>query len=188
MKIAIIGTHSVGKTTLIEALKKEKEFENFMFLPETTIAVREDGFDVKEEAYNLIQLRIVQEDISRACWLRNTMNTNVITDRCILDTYIYTQYFYHQKKQVDTWVFEFIRNLKDEFIGDYDLLIYVESEIDLELDGVRSENNEFRNEIDMMFKRKIKYSSLPIYKVRGTVKERVDMVKQRFKQQKLCVQ
>lgn len=181
MKVAIIGTHSVGKTTLIEALKKEKKFENFLFLPETTIAVRKSGFDVKEKTDNLTQLRIMQEDISRACWLRNTINTDVITDRCILDTYMYTWYFHHEKKQVDAWVLEFNRNLTNEFIEDYDLLIYIESEIDLVLDGVRSESNEFRDKIATLFDERIKHIKVPVYEVTGTVKERVDMVKQIFK-------
>ena len=184
MKVAIIGTHSVGKTTLIGALKKEKEFENFLFLPEITIDVRKEGFDVKEKTDNLTQLRIMAEDISRACWLRKIIDTNVITDRCIFDTYIYTWYFYHDKKQIDPWVFEFTRNLKNEFIEDYDFLIYVESEIDLVLDGVRSMSNEFRDKVAMLFEERMKHMSKPVYRVKGTVKERVNMVKQIFKQHK----
>ena len=34
MKIGLCGTMSVGKTTLVNALKKEKEFENYKFATE----------------------------------------------------------------------------------------------------------------------------------------------------------
>ena len=79
MKIGFCGTMSVGKTTLVNALKKLPEFKNYTFRTERSKHLMDLGIPLNTDSTYKGQLVFAAE---RAAEL---MQENIITDRTIVD-------------------------------------------------------------------------------------------------------
>ena len=76
MKIGISGAQSVGKTTLLNALRSEKKFKHYTICDEVTRRVKSYGLPINENGTDLTQQLIMQEHIVNAF-----MYTEFIADR-----------------------------------------------------------------------------------------------------------
>ena len=77
MRIAISGAQSVGKTTLINALRSEKALKDYTFCTEVTRRVGSYGLPINEDGTDITQRLIMQEHI-----VNYFMNDNMICDGC----------------------------------------------------------------------------------------------------------
>lgn len=167
--ICISGTHSTGKTTLLQELSKE--FPDLVIVPSTTRQIQSKGFKINEQGGDDTQLGIVSLDIINILSNRRRF---CLCDRGILDTYIYTLYLFEQG-QVSKVVLDYVEFLYKRYILDYSLIIYLVPEFSIVEDGVRSVNLSFQTRIFELFEEVIK--ELPIFKVTGTVEQRVSLIK-----------
>ena len=79
MKIGLCGTVSVGKTTLVNALKKLPEFADYKIATERSKYLRDQGISLNDDSTLKGQLIFAAE---RSLEL---MNENIITDRTFYD-------------------------------------------------------------------------------------------------------
>ena len=79
MKIGLCGTMSVGKTTLVNALKKESKFKNYTFRTERSKYLNSLGIPLNTDSTFKGQLVFAAE---RSAEL---MQEKMITDRTIID-------------------------------------------------------------------------------------------------------
>ena len=63
MRIAISGAQSVGKTTILNALRSEKIFKDYHVANEVTRRVQSYGLPINENGTDLTQRLIMQEHI-----------------------------------------------------------------------------------------------------------------------------
>lgn len=170
MRIGISGTQSVGKTTLLNALRSESFFKSYAICDEVTrwvkglnISINEDGSDKTQE---LIMMKHV--------W-NVYMHDKMITDRTALDGLVYTHYLHHKGKvSRDTLLLAF--NVFNKLRDSYDYLFYIKPEFDLVSDGVRSDNIGFRNDIAAIFDEYINEQQIKVINVTGSVRERTSIV------------
>lgn len=171
--MAIAGAHGTGKTTLLEALKKEPLFKDVDFLPEITRTIREQGFDINEAGTLDTQILVM------AAHMQNLLlHKNFIVDRSLIDGVAYTRYLY-DNGQIPDWFLIYCSELLDTYLKMYDLIIYIPVEFDIVDDGVRSINPSFRDEIQLLFEDMIEEYSKEltnIITVTGTVEQRVKQV------------
>lgn len=175
MLIAITGTQGVGKTTLLNALKKSSLFKNYKFIDEITRDVKREGHPINENGNDETQFAIMNKHI------KNSRYKNAIMDRCALDCLVYTSYLVqHNKISYETYKsIEFgFRHL----IGKYNLIFYIKPEFELVDDGVRSANKEFRDEIRDIFENMIAVYNIPVIELTGSIRERVDRVEKIIKE------
>ena len=85
MRIAISGTHHVGKTTLAEALAEA--LPGHRFVPEPYRALEDDGHDFGE----MPSLEDFELQLERSCDSFEAPDANVVFDRCPLDIVAYLQ-------------------------------------------------------------------------------------------------
>ena len=92
------GAQSTGKTTL---LKKVKELypNRFEYVTEVTRRIQRLGVSINDEAknYDLTQSLIIGDHLINYMKVHNEPHDNIsdiLLDRCIVDGYIYTKYFY----------------------------------------------------------------------------------------------
>jgi len=172
MKIAFTGAQSTGKTTLLNRLKHDPMFNlEFDFRDEITRRMQKKGLSINEGGNDITQLLIMNSHI------KNTLIDNVIMDRCALDGLIYTDWMYGKKK-VEQWVIEYAENVFNLLIDRYDHIFYLTPEFDIEDDGVRSTDIDFRNEIVDLFDHYIKLYKIPVIKLTGTVEQRLNKIKE----------
>lgn len=173
MRIAISGAQSVGKTTLINALRSEKSLSEYTFCTEVTRRVGSYGLPINEDGTDITQRLIMQEHI-----VNYFMNDNMICDRSALDGIVYSDYLWGKQK-VSWQTMNFADQVYERLIDKYDLIFYIAPEFEMVEDGVRSINKEFRNQIVELFNRKIevlKEKGIEVVHISGSVRERVEQV------------
>jgi|TARA_R110000796_G_scaffold32630_3_gene85296 nicotinamide riboside kinase len=172
MKLAFTGAQSTGKTTLLKELKRDPDFSlKFDFRDEITRRMQKKGLSINESGNDITQLLIMNSHI------KNTLIDNVIMDRCALDGLVYTDWMY-RKGKIQQWVIEYADNVFKMLIDRYDYIFYLVPEFDIEDDGVRSTDIDFRNEIVILFEQYIKAWNIPVIKLTGTVEQRLNKIKE----------
>ena len=174
MIISFTGAQSTGKTTLLNELKKWKEFEDYVFIDEITRNVSKLGMNINEKGDDATQTAIMNAHIENL-----KKGDNLILDRCSLDGVVYTHYLYsHGRVSRDT--FDYARQIFTETCLKYDKILYLKPEFDIVDDGVRSSSVQFRDEIADIFERYITEFNLGkwnVVELSGSVEDRLKAIK-----------
>jgi len=167
MKIAIIGTHSTGKTTLVNELKKHID------LPIISEVARNFPRDITDNPINEMnrQMNIFRLQLSEE--LRHKI---FISDRSTIDNAAYMidalqKYGYYISKKLFVDVIGCI-NIAIENIDRYDYLFYIPIEFDCVDDGFRNTDEVERENIDMIINKLVPNKIV----ITGTIEERVKKV------------
>ena len=170
MKIGLCGTVSVGKTTLVNALKELPEFADYEVATERSKYLRDRGIALNDDSTIKGQLVFAAE---RSLEL---MKENIITDRTFYDVCAFTLSAKSIEWSIKTRFTELMMSLHT----DYDVIIYVSPEgIEIEDNGVRTTNAEYRDKIDNVIKEMlIEWPPVKLIEVKGTTEERVKTIKE----------
>ena len=168
MRIGFCGTMSVGKTTLVNALKELPEFKNYKFRTERSKYLMEMGIPLNTDSTYKGQLVFVAE---RAAEL---MQENIITDRTVVDVMAFAKLSTSMTEGEKFYLGATIQPLMNE----YDILFYVSPEgVEIEDNGVRETDADYRMAIDKKIKSLIQMHRSNIPTIRGTIEERIEQVK-----------
>lgn len=170
MKIGICGSQSVGKTTLLNALRSEKCFNGYSICNEVTRTLKEYGIAINEEGNDLTQKLIMQQHIYNA-----VMFDNMLTDRTAIDGYVYTKSLY-TKHKVHLPVLKDAHKVMCRILPMYDYIFYIKPEFAIDDDGVRSADKTWQDEITTLFDSTIQENQINVVNLSGSVRERVNTV------------
>jgi GTPase SAR1 family protein len=175
MKIGFCGTVSVGKTTLVNALKELPEFKDYNFATERSKYLRDLGIPLNTDSTLKGQLIFLAERASEL------LQENVITDRTVIDVMAFS----HLALTIPFFISGDLNKAVSELIRDYDYIFYVSPEgVELEDNGIRVVDSEYRMELDQAIKNIIsqhapKLNSIQGYaELSGTTEERIEKIKQ----------
>lgn len=170
MKVGITGAQSVGKTTLLNALRSEIALKGFTICDEVTRRVKSYGLPINEDGTGVTQRLIMHEHIVNVF-----MHKDMITDRTALDGLVYSSYLF-KKKKIDAATIKYVRTVFDKVWPLYDHVFYIAPEFDIVDDGERSVDVSFRDEIVEIFDTFISKEKLQVTKIKGSVRQRVDTI------------
>jgi len=170
MRIGISGAQSVGKTTLLNALRSEEEFAHYVIRDEITRTVKKYGLDINKNGGDTTQLIIMKEHVFNVF-----MYPNFITDRTSLDGIVYTDWLYHNKL-VSEGTFEECFRIFKETLPCYDVICFIQPEFEIENDGVRETDSKWQSEINDIFNLYIQQNDIDVHYLSGSVRERVNQV------------
>ena len=167
MKIGFCGTMSVGKTTLVNALKELPEFKGYNFATERSKYLSSLGIPLNHET------TIEGQTIFLAERVTELMQENLITDRTIIDVMAFT----NCAKKVSYLDGDAFKEYAKRFVKKYDFIFYISPEgLGIEDNGVRETNMEYRNEIDAEIQ-KLLFECRPIfYTIKGSTEERIKQI------------
>jgi nicotinamide riboside kinase len=175
MKIGFCGTISVGKTTLVNALKELPEFADYHFATERSKYLRDLGIPLNTDSTLKGQLIFLAERASEL------LHENMITDRTVIDVMAFS----HLSTTIPFFISADLNKAVSELIRDYDYIFYVSPEgVELEDNGVRVVDSEYRMELDQTIKNlleqhKFKFNTITGYaELSGTTEERIQKIKQ----------
>ena len=170
MKIGLCGTMSVGKTTLVNALKETEQFKDYNFATERSKYLNDLGIPLNTDSTLKGQTVFLAERCAEL------MNNNIITDRTVIDVMAFTMNaisINHQDKEI-------FENYAKEFIREYDYIFYISPHgIPVEDNGVRETDEHYRDLIDFTITTLIKrygYMANKIEKISGSTDERVEQI------------
>ena len=170
MTIGITGAQSVGKTTLLNALRSEKLFKDYVICDEVTRRVKSYGLPINEEGTDITQRLIMNEHIVNVF-----MNGNMLTDRTALDGLVYSTYLYKNNK-ISLNTLKYVKDVFYKVWQSYNCVFYIEPEFEIVDDGIRSNNKQFRDEIAELFETVIEKEKLNLHRVKGSVRDRVNTI------------
>jgi len=172
MKIGFCGTMSVGKTTLVNALKELPEFEKYEFRTERSKYLRDLGIPLNTDSTINGQFVFLAE---RAAEL---MNKNIITDRTVIDVMAFTRL----AKSIPYYIADSFCQAASHLIYNYDYIFYVSPKgVDIEDNGVRTTDTKYREEIDkeiMCLLHKYNHINKRFITLEGNTEKRIQKVKQ----------
>ena len=170
MKIGLCGTMSVGKTTLVNALKETEQFKDHMFRTERSKYLMEQGIPLNTDSTLKGQTVFLAERCSEL------MYDNIITDRTILDVMAFTL----NAKSISNQDKELFENYASGFIKEYDYIFYISpSGLDIEDNGVRETDEYYRDLIDHSINtliNKFEHKIKKIVEISGTTEERIRQI------------
>ena len=171
MKIGFCGTMSVGKTTLVNALKELPEFKDYHFRTERSKHLMNLGIPLNTDSTLKGQLVFASE---RAAEL---MQENMITDRTIIDVMA----FCSLSKSMSKAEKDHINGVLWHLIKEYDVIFHItDLSIPIEDNGVRETNKDYRLEIHNKIDSIIgMFGGMAgkLVRISGTTEERIEQVK-----------
>ena len=179
MKIGFCGTMSVGKTTLVNALKDLPEFKDYTFRTERSKYLRDLGIPLNTDSTIKGQTVFLAE---RAAEL---MNENIITDRTVVDVMAFTSL----AKSISIIDSDSFEEFASRLLGEYDYIFYVSPEgVEIENNGVRETNAEYRDLVDLSinkFLNRYSHRIKNLVRLKGTTEERIKLFKEALSPQYL---
>jgi len=170
MKIGLCGTMSVGKTTLVKALKGTNEFHTYHFATERSKYLNDLGIPLNTDSTLKGQTVFLAERCAEL------MNDDIITDRTIFDVMAFTnnaKSIAHQDKAI-------FEDYAKEFLREYDYIFYISPDgIPIEDNGVRETDEYYRDVIDFSITtliRKYGHMVKNVETIKGTTEERIEQI------------
>jgi len=171
MKIGFCGTMSVGKTTLVNALKELPEFKNYTFRTERSKYLMELGIPLNTDSTTKGQAVFLAERASEL------MQENIITDRTIIDVMSFAK----ASKSMNYYDAEKFCEFARTLLHEYDYLFYVSPKgVEMEDNGVRETDLQYRETIDSIIKHQLdsnKHRIKKLVRITGSTEERIAQVK-----------
>lgn len=171
MKIGLVGTHSVGKTTLVDALKTESILSDYFFDVNVTRWIRSLGFPINQRTNDHSQ------EINMIKRVANLNSfDNYIGDRTVIDVLAYTLYSYDIDVNITKRSVDYQRKLFEHNIKKYDYIFLLKPIDDnIEDDGVRSIDTIFRNRIARKIDSIINEYQIKTITLSGSTRERLNL-------------
>lgn len=178
--ITFTGTASVGKTTLIKPLiplLKEMYSEPVTYIAEVARSLEKRGFKINKEATSETQ-RMIEDEYLRL--EREATGQIKVADRSIIDRFAYA--LMNDGSKADKEKIDLLKWYDSSFkehCSKYSHIFYIPltENLKLELDGVRSPDEDYRRKIDELQSRLISMYNIKVYTLEGTVEERLNTIK-----------
>jgi len=183
MIVSFTGAQSTGKTTLLNILKEKNKDINF--IDEVTRRInREYDLPINEGGSSLTQLMIMADHVANV--YRKYDNDLVILDRCVVDGLVYSQWLYANRK-ISLAMYDLAVEVYHSINKEYDIIFYTDhKDVELEDDGERSANKEFRDNIINGFELRLKDQDNVVV-LSGAVEERLETIKKTFEKYNLDI-
>lgn len=175
MIVALTGAHSCGKSTLVEFFRGKEGFECVDSVTRSTISKEDrkvDGVQNLDKAQYAILDNIQKATLDLV--KRNVEDPSKIylLDRCVFDFIAYTRCF-AKKGLVSQKCLEEVTNTCDKYWKYYDLVGYLGIEFPIVSDGVRSEDETLREQVDREIHGQILWNETKAIQLYGPVLQRV---------------
>ena len=168
MKIGLCGTMSVGKTTLVNALKELPEFKDYKSSTERSKYLNSLGIPLNHKT------TIEGQTIFLAERITELMQDKIITDRTIIDVMAFTECATHTSViDADAFI-EYARR----FLYQYNYIFYISPEgLNIEDNGIRETDALYRKKIDESIQMLLLKYGPRSYTLKGSTDERIEQIK-----------
>lgn len=180
-RVAIVGSHGVGKTTLAVDTLNCLAAENIPAqlapeMPRFICSLVPDGSFFRRGHNTVLRQLLLIYSQTQTEFDRSQHGSGIIIcDRSVIDHWAYTKLLFADALEHDG-VLALYEHFILNFCRTYEQLFYIPIENPPADDGVREDDQEFQQAIDHIIVSCLKKFELPYFEVRGTPAERCDIV------------
>ncbi len=179
MRIALVGAHGTGKTTLATVLVSELNLRRISVdvTPEIPRIIcdraqdqeyfRRGNNQLLKQLLLLVGQPIYEQSVDRS--------SVCVCDRAILDHWAYTKHLFLEEMESED-ITEILEFLVIKHMSSYDQLFYVPIEFIVQDDGIREGDANFQSAIDDEIRSLLETHALDHRTVSGSIDERLSMV------------
>ena len=177
MIVVLTGSHSCGKSTLVEFFRGKEGFVCIDSVTRSTITPEERKVDngVSEDG----QLRMYHAILEKTAEIRkiNLQDPSKVylLDRSVFDFIAYNRAFV-KRGWLSAEVEEQIEWGLEDLWDNYDLVFYLPIEFKIVDDGVRSLDEDLRKDVDDQILNQILWNKVRSVKLHGSVRQRVETI------------
>lgn len=175
-RIAVAGSHGVGKSTLCERLQSELKQRGIDVSVISGIArnLIEKGFPLGREATQQSYIHYIVEQLHAERALRGR---SFISDRTLLDPLSYAEvnHALHFPGILSDMI-DLLRNVWELESEMYDFYVFVPIEFPMTSDGIRPEGQDYQFQIEQQIKAHLQSHQIRYISVKGTLEQRCDQV------------
>jgi nicotinamide riboside kinase len=170
MRIGLVGTMSVGKTTLAKALGEIDQFKDHSVYTERSKYLRDLGIPLNTDSTLNGQFVFLAERASEL------LHSNIIADRTIWDVCAFTLSSRSISDFDKRTFIEAAMMLRNQ----YDLVVYVSPVgVEVEDNGIRTTDLDYRRKIDEVIKMSlVEFIPNKLIMVEGTTEQRISTILQ----------
>lgn len=161
MKIAVIGSHGTGKTTICRGLAKKLRLN---YIPDIVAEAFRLKFPINESTPPETQFWILSKQLELE---RNTPE-HWIMEKSLWDNIIYGGFSIKKKS-----IMKVIKNIVEKNAS-YDLVFFCPIEFPIPDDGLRSLNKDFQRTIDRNFRKYLNRHKIQFIELHGDEQTRLD--------------
>lgn len=171
VKVALMGTHGTGKTTMMNKVLSE-----YRAFDKMSDAFSDAGALFKDKLLNILDKNNLQLYFYARHLYRVSINDYFISDRSVLDALCYAKYENMQGK-LSNQMLEFLEEKSFELLEQYDHLFWLRPEFELVGEDKRPEDKDYQMAIDRIFQEYIVDKDIDIIRLTGSVEERFQLMK-----------
>lgn len=175
MIVVLTGAHSCGKSTLVEFFRGKEGFECIDSVTRSTISKEDrkvDGVENLDAAQYAILDNIGKATIEIVKRNAEDPKKVYLLDRCAFDFIAYSRCFYKRGLVSDECMYA-IEHICKDYWKYYDLVCYLGIEFPIVADGVRSEDEVLRKQVDSEIHKQILWNEVKAIQLNGSVLQRV---------------
>ena len=177
IKVALIGTHGTGKTTLMNKVLQEYRIFDGM-----SDAFSDAGAMFKDKLLEILDKNNLQLYFYARHLYRVSINKYFISDRSVLDALCYAKYE-NRKGSLSDKMMNFLEEKSLELLKEYDHLFWLRPEFELVGEDKRPVDKEYQMAIDSIFQEYIEKYNISVIRLTGSVEDRFTVIEKYLKLQ-----
>lgn len=177
MLAAFCGSHSTGKSTLLDFFRGKDGFVCVDSVTRSNTTKQERRIDGIEDL-NSVQINMCDSIVQKNLELtQKYLNSDqiVLLDRCPIDFLAYTRCFM-ERGLVNDKVYVDIKEQMEHLIPNLDVIFYLSPEFKIVDDGIRSLDVDLQTAVDQRIEAYLLWYRVKAVKIWGPVEQRVDQV------------
>lgn len=163
----LIGAHGVGKTTLLDEVRKEMKH---LYITDGVSRPVKKWLRENVQDSNLRLEQSLINTLTEWNWIQNLNNPIYTSTRSVIDSIIYSKCLGFPDLS-ESSLNIFINNQSREV-----KYFYIPIEFELKSDGIRFTDREFQHTIDREIKSFITAFKIPVIEIKGSLQERVNLI------------
>lgn len=169
MRICFTGSQGTGKSTILEAILKLPQFQNYYRGKNIQRLLNQNcNFPINKDTTVYSQSAISGHISGEVLW-----HENYINDRSLIDTFAYSRLspnIPYPEKQL-------IEDMYKDILFKYDYIFYIPIEFEIEGDnGIRSTDKLYQQKIDLEIQQIIKDYDITVHTLNGSVENRLNQI------------
>jgi nicotinamide riboside kinase len=166
-RVSISGTHSTGKTTLLNSVMNSTDKEHINIIPEIARILIKKGFKLNQDITEYGIVNYITEYLFHERVMQSSV---VISDRSLIDLLAYVTT--NNSPKIRSKYLNLIEEVVFEESKRFDCYVYIPIEFQLVLDNVRPSDISYQKEVDNTFIKLFDRFNINPITITGSIEER----------------